>query len=139
MKLNMSKISELAEELDCGFMIYLNTETEEIKTILDSKFDIDEYWQKELDEIENNWNNFIRIKKPESYEDFKIMEKFINEVKDFQLKLSLKNTLQMKRPFAKFKSLIDQSEYRLKWFAFREKKYIEYLCEELKSNNIEIK
>jgi len=140
MKINNIQIHEISEQLQCGFNIYINKETLEIIPIPDMETLIsdNEIWKEELNKIESEWNDYAFITKMESREAFKIMEAFIDEIDDDKLKEDLIKILNRKSPFANFKAEIDSSDYRQKWFDFRDLKYEDYVKEQLESEDFQI-
>ncbi|GBD89199.1 hypothetical protein BMS3Abin03_03149 [bacterium BMS3Abin03] len=54
------------------------------------------------------------------------------------MKENLFKILNRRSPFANFKAEIDESDYRERWFEFRDKKYEEYVREELLENDFEV-
>jgi hypothetical protein len=117
-------IKEIAQELDCGNDCYYNSKTDEIIAIPNfSNFPEEEEFRKhfktELKTVKKNKADLIKIKSLESFENFKIMEQFIDQITDTQFKAELINSLQKKKPFQNFKHLIDNSNFRQKWFDFK--------------------
>jgi hypothetical protein len=49
------------------------------------------------------------------------MERFVEKITDQQFKSELEDILQKKKPFQNFKYLIDNSDYRQKWFDFKQR------------------
>ncbi len=136
MKLSDKQIKELAQDLEAGMKIYINKDTLEYRSVLDWDDLMEpEFWEKEIEEI-NKWSNILEIEKFDSHEGFQIMEDFIDEVSDLDLKETLIKILHRKSPFANFKAEIESSEYRNEWFAFRTNRYIETIKERLKSEDI---
>jgi hypothetical protein len=118
-------ISEIAQELDCGKDCYYNPKTNELITIpnFGEMLDEDEFREsfgEELKKVTKNKANFIKIKVLESFESFKIMERFIAQIADKQFQAELENILERKKPFHNFKNRIDNSDYRQKWFGFKQ-------------------
>ena len=119
-------INEIAQELDCGNDCYYNPKTEELITIpnFGEMSDEDEFrksFGEELKKVTKNKAEFIKIKILESFESFKIMERFISKIEDKQLQAELENILERKKPFQNFKYLIDHSDFRQNWFDFKQK------------------
>lgn len=117
-------IKEIAQELDCGNECYYNPKTAEIIAIPNfSNFPEEEEFRKifktELKTVKKNKADLIKIKSLESFENYKIMEQFIDQITDKQFKSELLNTLQKKKPFMNFKHLIDNSVFRQEWFDFK--------------------
>ncbi|NOQ26813.1 MAG: hypothetical protein GQ564_15745 [Bacteroidales bacterium] len=139
MKISSKEITEIAQELESGFKIYINCDTLEFKAIFDYKdtFGDTEIWEEEQEKIEKEWENYIIINKMESWEAFKIMEEFTYEVKDERMQEDLTKILNRKSPFANFKFEIEDSEYREQWFKFRTKKYEDFTKEKLELEEIE--
>jgi len=122
---NKNIIKEIAENLDCGFNCYYNSNTNEIVTIPNFSNISDEEEFKEiihegLEKVNKQKADFIKFEVLESFESFKIMERFVEQISDHQFKSELKNNLQKKKPFQNFKYLIDNSDYRQKWFDFKQ-------------------
>jgi trans-aconitate methyltransferase len=118
-----SVIKEIAEQMDCGLRCFRNKQSNNLVFLpaeLDYENDEDEYWQNEIDELANNNADYTEIEKPDSNNSFKIMEEFANSnLIDSKLKDNLLQILQLKKPFANFKNLIDNSDFREEWFAFK--------------------
>jgi hypothetical protein len=81
----------------------------------------------------DNWEHCIRVDLPKSSVSFGIMEAFVQEVKDKNLQKKLVYALSNRKPFAHFKTLIDNSDYRKKWFAFKQQKLQEYVWQAIES------
>jgi hypothetical protein len=138
MKLNSELIHKIAQELDAGMIVYLNTKTFEFEPVLDWN-DLQDpgFWEKEARKIEKKWKDYIIISKMESYEAFRVMENFVDEVDDPRLKDDLIKILNRKSPFANFKMEVESSSYRQKWFDFKTKSYEEYIRQQLDLEDIE--
>jgi hypothetical protein len=118
-------IKEIAQELDCGFDCFYNIKTNEIVTIpnfgqIMDEDDFRDAFCTELDKIKKNKVDFIKFEALESFESFKIMERFVEQLSDKNLQSALKNILGNKKPFPNFKCLIDNSEFRQSWFDFKQ-------------------
>ena len=130
---------EIAQELDAGMKVFINKDTLEIKPILDWDDIMDnEPWEKEMEEIDRTWPNFAVITKMETWEAFKVMEEFIDEVEDEQFREGLVKILNRKSPFANFKAEVESSSYRQNWFDFKQRKYEEYAREKLDEEGFNI-
>ena len=123
--LKQNKIREIAQELDCGNDCYYNSKTEEIIAIPNS---LDLYDEEELEElfgdvyekINHKNSDYIKFEVLESFESFKIMEHFTEQIPDPRFKWKLEDILQRKKPFQNFKNSIDNSDYRQDWFDFKQ-------------------
>ena|SRR5690606_31814398 len=118
-------IREIAQELDCGNDCYYNFKTNEILAIpnFSQVFDEEEFkesFQESLEKIEKHKSEFITIEVLESFESFKIIERFVEQIPDQKLKEQLEDILTNKKPFQNFKHKIDHSEFRKNWFEFKQ-------------------
>lgn len=127
--LTEDQIKEIAEMLDIGFTPYWNKKTNELLFIGESAYDLDEGFQEDLKKLKNGRKDYIEIPQLESWESFKIMEEFVDELPDsLELKNELIVGLKQKHPFKHFKFLIDQAgDYRKKWFDFKSEWIIKYV------------
>jgi hypothetical protein len=132
MKIDAKLIKQIGEELEAGMKVYLNKQTLEIKTILDWDDLIEyEFWEKEEDNILNEWSDYIVFTKMEPREAFRVMEEFAQKVEDSDFRERLETILARKSPFANFKAEVESSPYRQNWFDFRLAKYMEYVRDQL--------
>ncbi|HDY67154.1 MAG TPA: hypothetical protein ENH85_05110 [Candidatus Scalindua sp.] len=134
-------INEIAQELKVGMKVYVNKETSEIKPFLDvdDLGGITGFWEKDIEEIENTWCDYIIISKMESWEEYKVMEAFIDEVEDEALQEKLRNVLVRKSPFGHFKSIVGRSSFRQNWFDFQLQEYETYIKNQLELGGFIIK
>lgn len=123
---NKNIIKEIAENLDCGFNCYYNPNTNEIVTIpnfshISDEEEFKEIIQADLEKVNKQKADFVKFEVLESFDTFKIMERFVEQITDQQFKLELEDILQKKKPFQNLKYLIDNSDYRQKWFDFKQR------------------
>ena len=133
-KITEDQIKEIAEQLDCGNICYINKETGDIKTTpdFDNGYADEELWADVLEELEENWDKYIQIEKMESYESFDLMADFADSVDSGELRGNLINALNKKHPFRNFKWVVDNSgPYRQKWFDFKNQRLIEWVKDQL--------
>ncbi|WP_026776897.1 UPF0158 family protein [Polaribacter sp. Hel_I_88] len=128
-------IKEIASHLECGENCYYNPKTNELITIPqslenDEDEEFMEFFQETINKIKNHKKDYIRIPVLESFESFKIMENFVDEISDKIFKNRLENMLQKRKPFRNFKDEVESSVYREAWFAFRQKE-MEKIVEEI--------
>ncbi|MCK5685755.1 hypothetical protein KAJ27_16600 [bacterium] len=140
MKITTKQITDISQDLQMGLKTFINKETYEVRSLLDpgDRYVDPEVWEDSLNVIEKEWNDYFCLTKMDSWESFKIMEDFIEEINDERLKNDLVKILNMKKPFANFKAEIDISLYRQKWLDFCDMKYEEYVREILKSEEINV-
>ena len=135
MKLTEKQIKEIAEDLECGMRCFYNLKTQEIKAILDFDsgfYDDEEFVQKEAEEFKQNSEDYFEFTKLNSNESYQIMTDFSESVDNYELQDKLIRALNKPKPFRNFKRLIDSSgEYRELWFEFKQKRYIEYLKQQM--------
>ena len=135
MKLTKEQIKSIADDLDCGMIVYVHKETKEIKTIIDfdSHLDVDmELWKEDINEIEENFDMYFQFELMDSRKSFQIMEDFTESIVDDELRKKLELGLRLSKPFRNFKDIIDyEDEYRDKWFEFKSAKYVEFVNEHL--------
>jgi hypothetical protein len=117
-------IKSIAQELDSGFDCYYNSKTDEVIGIpnfaqMSDEETFNEAFGADLEKIETQKEEFIKFEVLESFESFKIMERFVQQLSDKKLQLELENVLANKKPFQNFKYLIDHSDYRQDWFDFK--------------------
>jgi len=139
MKLTSKQVNEIAQELEAGMKVFINRENLEIRTILDwdDMYGNSEIWEEELKKIDEEWTDYVVLEKLESRESFRIMEAFVDEVDDEKMQEDLVKILNRKSPFANFKDEVENSLYRQKWFAFRTKKFEDYVRDQLEMNDLE--
>ena len=100
-------------------------------------------WQKEeiklaKDILFNNPDRYICIPEKPSYEGYNLMVEFAEKVEDESLREKLYIALDGKGAFRRFKNVIaDYSDYREKWFKFRDERLNKEVIEWLNSIGIE--
>jgi Uncharacterised protein family (UPF0158) len=131
-------IKEIAQNLEAGMQSWYHIPTGDILIAPDTikHYVDDELWKDAFSEIETKMHECIAFKCLETYEEFRIMESFAaTEVRDEKLSAMLINALSNRKPFRHFKDIIDNSDYREAWFAFRLQWYINYVQQELEFYN----
>jgi len=128
-------IKDIAGELDCGLDCYYNPKTQEVISIpsedaLMDFEDADEIFGEALEKVENN-DDFVKVEVLKSFESYKIMESFSDEVPDKQLRKQLVEALSRKKPFQNFSYVVDNSHYRQKWFDFKQEALEHYVRQQL--------
>ena len=137
MKPTEEQIREIADALDAGLIPYFNIKTGETDEVIDLEQvydpEIASGWQETIDKIEANFEDWVGFEKFESWESFKIMERFIATIDDEDLKNELSGAILKRKPFANFKWVIDGAgEYRQKWFDFKQKEYMDHIRQQIK-------
>jgi Uncharacterised protein family (UPF0158) len=133
------QIKEISEQLDCGFRAFYHKQTGELMFVPNTNryFDMDtSAWEEELDKLEENFLDYQEIYAMEASDSFKVMADFTEQRTDERLQEKLINALNKKGPFRQFKFIIDNSgEHRQHWFDFKNKRYIEWVEDQLKTQN----
>ena len=136
-------IKEIAQELDCGFDCYYNSKTNEIVTIpnfshIADEDDFKEAFRADLEKVKKHQPDFIKIEVLQSFESFKLMELFVEQLTDKKLQSELENVLANKKPFQNFKNKIDNSDFRQDWFDFKKNELEKRVETELNSGKASV-
>ena len=129
------QIKEISDQLNFGFRAFYHKLSGELIFVpdTDKHFDMEtDAWQDELDKLEKNFLEYQQIEAMESRESFDVMVDFAESVSDKYLQNKLIEALNSKKPFRAFKFTIDDSPERQNWFAFKDKRYIEWTEDQLK-------
>ena len=129
------QIKEISDQLNCGFHAFYHKLSGELIFVPDTDKHLDmetDAWQNELDKLENNFLEYQQIEAMESRESFNVMVDFTENVSDKYLHKKLVEALNSKKPFRAFKFIIDDLPERQNWFAFKDKRYIEWTEDQLK-------
>lgn len=129
-------VSGIADSLTAGFVSYVNPDTWEVEEIPQYALEEPEDYEAMTGESAGDflmkhqeWENCVEIEPLGSNDSFKIMERFVEQVPDANLQKKLMDALNRRRPFANFKRIVDNSDYRQDWFAFRQKRLEQYVYE----------
>lgn len=122
MKLTPAQIREIAQELDTGMTCYVHKQSLEIECIpdMDAPFFDLEPWEEIIDKIQGNRSDYFEFEGMDSHQAFQVMQDFADELPDQKFKDKLFKALSWRKPFANFKWLIDESDYRQNWFDFKQ-------------------
>jgi len=129
-------VREIAEMLDCGHICYLNLDTNEtVFTLNPGSWEYCETPDEDsglLEEVDS-WERRITLTPPESFESFKFMEGFVDELpeRESSLRSRLVSALSNNHPFARFKAIVDSCPYRQDWFAYKQKCLEAYVRDEI--------
>lgn len=134
------EINSIAQNLEMGMNCWYHIPTGETLMLPDerknSAYD-EEMWEDELKKIKKNKKESIFFGGPDNRDEFKIMERFAEqEVSDSNLQTRLIEVLQLKKPFAGFKSTISNSHtYLNAWYAYKTNAYETHVKNILDSYN----
>ena len=119
-------IPVIADSIDSGFVCFLNPDTLEHEDFPQMMINDQHEYEMETDEStdeitfkHDKWEHCITFEPLESYESFKIMEKFAENLNDNYFQEKLFNALNRRKPFANFKVIVETSKYRQDWFDFK--------------------
>ena len=129
------RIKEISEQLNCGFRAFYHKSSGELIFVPDTNKHLDmetDAWQDEQDKLDNNFLEYQEIEAMESRESFDVMVDFAETIPDQSLHNELTEALNSKKPFRAFKFTIDNSTERENWFAFKDKRNIEWTEDQLK-------
>lgn len=91
---------------------------------------------KEIDEFENNIEAYVKIEGTRSFESFKIMGDFAEQISDEEFQKTLINALSNRKPFRSFKHEVESNgDYRQAWFDFKSKRFEEHVSQVLELAN----
>ena len=127
------QIEHIAQSLQAGKIVYYHKKTGEIlkypQGFEDWLMDDEENpFQDVLDKVEANSEDYVEIEPMPSREAYDIMKQFAEEkIDDPTIKLLAMDRLTGPKPFRRFKDLVEYSDYREEWFAFRQKAHEEYV------------
>jgi hypothetical protein len=88
-------------------------------------------WKEIIDKIEADRNNYKRVEMMDSRQVFQVMEKFSNSLTDINFKNSLIELLLERKPFSKFKIMVENSNHRQDWFNFKRLSNVNWVNEQL--------
>jgi hypothetical protein len=137
-KLTEEQVNDISEDLQQGFKVYINKETGEIRSIYDFGYltGVPDPWEEELNRIKKNWPHHFEIRGMEPWEVFEIMEDFVQELIHKEGNTALHDALKDKRSFAKFRTLVEGTEYRESWYTFRKYRYLNYVQKKLRQEGL---
>ena len=129
MKLSEENLKEIAGLLDTGMDCFYHLPTGQIEyhPDLNDPYFEPEFWTDVIEKIKNEEENYVRFEKMDSYESYRVMEDFASSLEDYNFKNQLLLALTKPKPFRNFKNLIDSSDFRNEWFAFKDRVYIEFV------------
>jgi hypothetical protein len=136
MSLDKKTTKEIVSELEIGMVCFLHKQTGVPKYVIDDTdpFAADSLalWQEDLDEINNNRDQYIKIEKMSSRETYQIMLDFTKNIKQISLQEKLFDLLNQRKPFRNFKHIVESDEVLAQsWFDFRHQQYTVWINKQL--------
>jgi len=134
LKLSDELVQDIANNIDMEMICYLNIKTMEPTYVFPEKFS--ECLDEDLDEasefVYEHKEDFIKIEKPDSHTSYKFMEAFIETITDDRIAERLSDAISFAKPFRNFKDILARyPDVQKEWYAFKNKKYIEYIKSEI--------
>lgn len=127
-------VKKIADSLLAGLICFFNPDTLEVEDIpKELAHDPAEFEMVTGETFESagikheDWQNCITIEPMQSNESFQVMESFVNEITDSSFQKQLVNALSNRKPFANFKHLVENSDYRQPWFDYRQNQWAYYV------------
>jgi hypothetical protein len=121
-----------------NFVVYIHKDTGEIISLPDPMHFMDfeeDLWEPEYSNVQNNPDDYHAVEQWTTGEAFERMARFADQVRDAGLKKRLLNALDQKKPFQRFRSIVDDAgDYRQEWFQFRDmaqQAYVQQAIEDL--------
>ena len=130
----LSKIIEGLEMVNDITDCYYNPNKDEIFLS-----DIGEYENLTEDEIDELFEKSIILPTQYEIDEYQIMTDFIEIIENEKIKEKLKNIIQGKGAFRRFKDYCFQLNIIQDWYRFKEKKYKEIAIEKKKKNGLKYK
>ena len=139
MKLSQKQTDDIAQTLDMGLVCYIHKETGEVKEMQTEESaeigGVEKEWREEMEVIEKERDKWVLIEPMLSRDSFRIMSDFAEmEVRNRNLQGRLAEALNRSRPFANFKRIVDNSDMREEWFAFKRKRYEAWVRREIRGD-----
>jgi spore coat polysaccharide biosynthesis protein SpsF (cytidylyltransferase family) len=129
MNLTDQQIDQIAEDLDSGMLCFVHKETSEVESFTsedDPLFD-KEAWQEIIDKVKNNREDYLEFSPMDSHEAFEVMENFALSLNDEKQKSKLIKILDRPKPFANFKSEVEESDFKKDWDEFEKKANVKWV------------
>jgi hypothetical protein len=137
MNFSISKtIRELAQLIDMPFDTFFNPETLEIIEIPDEDEmsavdDTGELYKEAIEKVHAKNSSFILMESVEGFQGFKVMEAFARDLDNENFKQQLVDILDRPKPFSNFNRALDDSDYRQRWFNFKQNELEKFVEEQL--------
>jgi hypothetical protein len=134
-------VNSIAQSIDMGMICHLNTDTLEMIEIPKeleyaySEEEIEELYGETFRKVEAIENK-IEFEPLYSSEGYRIMELFADKMESTKFQNQLYKALSRKGPFANFNNLVQNSEYREKWFDFKINYLEQLVAKEMKQLGI---
>lgn len=130
MKLSDQEIQEITFQLQIGMIVSIHKITKE-KLIYPDPISYPqgefEEFDRMIETVENSPEDYYTFRAMPSREAYQVMENFAETVEDPIAKGRFYERLSLRKPFANFKALVENSPYREDWFTFRDAAYQDFV------------
>ncbi|HXB44390.1 MAG TPA: UPF0158 family protein [Puia sp.] len=133
-------VKEIAGYLDSGMKCFYHIPTGELEYYPDDlrgHWGMDmEIWQETIDNVANNYTEYILFEGLENYESFQMMEAFVAGIAEVKTRQQFEEAIRFKKPFQNFKFLLlDYPLLQQDWFDYKKKQYMKLVYDQLDSHN----
>lgn len=136
MQLTETEIQSISQDLDMGMNVYIHKTTKTIIVLpnFDNHYDDTGLWDADIKKVKKDIKNYYKLEKPRSNHGFQIMADFAESLPESAaIKSRLFKILHKSKPFANFKNEIDNSEWREKWFEFKDNVMVNWVKNEIEN------
>ena len=128
-------IKEIADWLDMGMVCFYHKTTGEVESYPDEfsnpGFD-DEMWEDVMNKVKKNHKDYLRLEPMRSFEAYKVMEGFIDNISDIPTHNKFIDAISRKKPFRQFDDMLSYyPDLREQWFVYKLENYIEFVKEHI--------
>ena len=134
------KIKDIVQEIEMGMLCYYHIKTGKLECVPDelkghAGYE-EECWKGSLKKIKTNRKQYICFEGMESSESFRMMERFVEDIKDANARRRFQETIALKKPFGHFKQLLHQyPPLQTHWYNFKDEQYILNVQQQLEAYN----
>lgn len=133
----------IADDLDFGMKCFFNIFSGKVLSLPDKEdeFLVDHQLlpdeEEECNKMKIEPEAYIEIRKMKYCETYKLMESFVEHLEDHKMYRMLGEALRGRRPFQKFKHLIEHTGfYREKWLEYRRIQLVNWVNHQIEENII---
>jgi len=133
MKVKLSDLVDAIETTDDEMHYYYNMDNAEVIFISDEISD-----ERDKQEIEDNFDRYIRLPSRHDINDYEIMEQFIEGLADEGQQNQLENGISRRGAFRRFRELTDRFDLTQEWYDFRTVAYQRIANDWCQDNQVEL-
>jgi hypothetical protein len=136
-KIDMNMLASALEDHSGTYNWFLDKQTGEIIMCAD-EFNRDAWNRQDTEKIESQPERFLCIEPLESHESFGVMQDFVTELEDDELKKALANSMNLRHPLMAFKdTLCNYPDLLQQWFEFHNQWMLEKAKEWLQEEQLD--